>query len=181
MRASKQPDYVKEYNRKYYNEKKNKIQENSKLTFQMKNHCVIFTDGSCFGNPGEGGWGVLVLKDGNEIELSGYNGETTNNRMELLAAIKALEYIVENEIKEKVILYTDSTYVFKGATLWMEGWKARGWTKLKNVELWRELDYLKGKVPNIQWNWVKAHNGNKYNEKVDGIAKQAIYRGRGFF
>ena len=171
---SKTPEYIKQYNKKYYQSKKSNLQEKSKLNAQKKKYCVIFTDGSCINNPGQGGWGALIFFQGEKIKLSGHDENTTNNRMELLAAISAIEYCLNHNIHTKIIIYTDSTYVLKGATLWMTTWKANNWTKPKNKDLWILLDDLISKHNNIEWNWVKAHDGNPDNEEVDQLAKSAI-------
>ena len=135
----------------------------------------MYTDGACRGNPGPGGWGVLILRDGEETELRGGEAETTNNRMEMTAAIKALQQIPAGK---KVTLHTDSTYVMKGMTEWIKGWKARGWKTaskqpVKNVDLWTELDaVLDGH--DVTWTWVKGHSGNPGNEKADELARAGI-------
>ena len=135
----------------------------------------IYTDGGCSGNPGPGGWGALLSYKGKEKELSGYEPETTNNRMELMAVIEAL-----NSLKRAcdVIIYTDSKYVLQGATEWMKGWKAKNWTKkggLKNVDLWQELDSAMQRH-SLQWEWVKGHSGNAGNDRADQLAVEAYQR-----
>ncbi len=135
----------------------------------------IFTDGACRGNPGPGGWGALLRYSDHEKKLSGGELETTNNRMELMAAIKALSAIKETCIIE---LYTDSQYVQKGITEWMPGWKKRQWKKsdnkpVKNADLWQALDE-QTKRHKISWHWVKGHNGHVENELVDVLANEAI-------
>jgi ribonuclease HI len=136
---------------------------------------IIYTDGSCDPNPGPGGWAALIIMDGEEKKLYGSTAVSTNNRMELIAAIKALKSI---EIKRPIILYTDSQYLRKGVMEWMENWKSRNWKrkggKLANVDLWKELSKENEKHC-IKWRWVKAHAGNKYNEQVDRKAKQLAY------
>ena len=136
---------------------------------------IIYTDGSCDPNPGPGGWAALVIMDGKEKMLYGSSAVSTNNRMELKAAIKALKSI---EIKKPIILYTDSQYLKKGVMEWMENWKSRNWKrkggKLANVDLWKELSKETEKH-NITWQWIKAHTGDKYNEQVDRKAKQLAY------
>lgn len=130
----------------------------------------IFTDGACSGNPGPGGWGAVLRYGGNERELSGAEAHTTNNRMELLAAIRALE-----ELKRscRVELYTDSQYVQRGVMEWMKGWKAKGWpTRIKNQDLWRELDLLIQKH-DVRFHWVRGHNGHPENERADQLAVKA--------
>ncbi len=137
---------------------------------------VIYTDGACSGNPGIGGWGVVILEEKkNEILLNGGNNNTTNNRMELTAAIEALKSF---QNKENITLVTDSKYVKDGIQSWIQNWKKNGWKTsnkkpVKNKELWKELDELIVKH-NIIWEWVKGHAGNKYNEKADYLARQYI-------
>lgn len=136
-----------------------------------KNIVRIYTDGACSGNPGPGGWGVLLLWNDHEKELYGGEAETTNNRMELLAAIKGLEAVTKNVPIE---LYTDSTYVQKGVTEWMEGWKAKGWKTaskkpVKNKDLWQELDAVVSQK-NVSFHWVKGHAGHPENERADTLA-----------
>lgn len=131
---------------------------------------TIYCDGSCSGNPGPGGWGVYVKEDIGTFEMCGHGSHTTNNKMELTAAIEAIKTIINNE---SVIVYTDSQYVIKGITEWIAGWKKKGWKTttgpVKNIELWKELDSLvQGK--NINWKWVKGHNGDPGNEKADSLA-----------
>ncbi len=139
---------------------------------------IIYTDGSCDPNPGPGGWAALVIMYGEENMLYGSVAATTNNRMELIAAIKALKSI---EIRKPIVLFTDSQYLKKGVIEWMENWKSRNWKrkggKLANVDLWKELSEETEKH-SIKWQWVKAHMGNKYNEQVDRKAKQLAYSAR---
>ena len=135
----------------------------------------IFTDGACSGNPGPGGWGALLRWNGHEKELSGGEEDTTNNRMELMAAIMALETLKR---PSQVILTTDSTYVMDGITKWMPGWKAKGWKTaakkaVKNRDLWERLDSAIQRH-DITWKWVKGHNGHADNERVDQLAVAAI-------
>lgn len=139
----------------------------------------IYTDGACSGNPGPGGWGALLLYGDNEKEITGGEFETTNNRMELTAAIEALRLLKR---RCTVHLYTDSTYVRDGITKWIEGWKAKGWKTaakkpVKNADLWRALDEAAAKQ-NIEWRWVKGHAGDPGNERADALANQgmAIYK-----
>jgi len=135
----------------------------------------IFTDGACRGNPGPGGWGVLLRYNGHEKTLSGAEPMTTNNRMELLAAIQALESLKR---PCRVRLTTDSQYVQKGIQEWLANWKRRGWKTaarkpVKNVDLWQRLD--KAAAPHeIHWEWVRGHCGHPENEFVDALANQAI-------
>ena len=138
-------------------------------------HIKIFTDGACRGNPGPGGWGALLRYGKHEKILSGAEWETTNNRMELTAAIKALQAV---NIPCIVDFYTDSQYVQKGISEWLPGWKKRGWTKadkkpIKNLDLWQALE-LAVSEHNVSWHWVKGHSGHVENELVDSIANQAI-------
>ena len=135
----------------------------------------IYTDGACSGNPGIGGWGVVILDNGEEIQLNGGNHNTTNNKMELTAAIKALEYF---EQRKDLIIYTDSKYVKDGIESWIINWKQNGWKTtakkpVKNKEMWIALDDLI-KKHNINWEWVKGHAGNKHNEKADYLARRYI-------
>ncbi|GAB3476928.1 ribonuclease HI [Nocardiopsis coralliicola] len=131
----------------------------------------IYTDGACKGNPGPGGWGVLLSWGGHDKELYGGESETTNNRMELMAAIVALESITR---PAPVRLHTDSTYVRNGITGWIHGWKRNGWrtsTKkpVKNADLWRRLDAAAARL-DVDWQWVKGHAGDPGNERADLLA-----------
>ena len=141
----------------------------------MNKKVDIYTDGACSGNPGPGGWGVLIEIDNENIELSGGDRETTNNRMELMAAIKALEEIDKDY---EITLYTDSNYVKDGITSWISNWKKNNWKTaskkdVKNKELWIRLDEaIKDK--NISWGWVKGHAGNAGNEQADYLARSAL-------
>lgn len=142
-----------------------------------KKTVTIYTDGACSGNPGPGGWGALLQYGGNEKELSGGEPETTNNRMEMLAAIKALEALKQSCI---VHLYTDSTYVKDGITQWIFGWKKNGWRTaakkpVKNADLWQLLDE-QTRRHTVEWHWVKGHDGDERNERVDALARGAIIR-----
>lgn len=137
----------------------------------------IFTDGACSGNPGPGGWGALLRAKGQEKELSGGETETTNNRMELTAAIRALEALTR---PCAVILYTDSKYMMDGVQQWMPAWKARGWKTadkkpVKNQDLWQELD-SQVQRHSVKFIWVKGHAGHAENERVDEIARLAVPR-----
>ena len=141
----------------------------------MENKIIIYTDGACKGNPGPGGWGVVIIKSSNEIELFGRENNTTNNIMEMTAAIKALEYFGE---QTNITLYTDSNYLKLGITNWIHNWKKNNWKNskkvaVKNKSFWITLDKL-NTFHNVEWKWVKAHNGNKYNEKADKLATSAI-------
>ena len=138
----------------------------------------IYTDGACSGNPGIGGWGVVILLNNSEqINLKGGSLQTTNNQMELRAAIEGLKYFTKSTTLN---LYTDSKYVKDGIESWIQKWKINGWKtsskkEVKNKDLWIELNkqILQHK---IQWNWVKGHAGNKYNEKADSLAKEFILK-----
>lgn len=141
----------------------------------MQSVVEIYTDGACRGNPGPGGWGALLRFRGQEKTLYGGERETTNNRMELMAAIMALE-----ELKRpcKVILTTDSEYVRKGITEWLANWKRRGWQTsarkpVKNADLWRRLDAAAGSH-DVDWRWVKGHSGHAENELADALANRGI-------
>lgn len=141
----------------------------------IKKHVEIFTDGACSGNPGPGGWGALLRFGVTEKELSGYESDTTNNRMELRAAIEALTALKAPCL---VDLYTDSKYVRSGILEWIENWKKRGWKTadkkpVKNQELWEELDAARFKHT-ITWHWVRGHDGHVENERVDQLARDAI-------
>ncbi|OKH87823.1 ribonuclease HI [Thalassospira sp. TSL5-1] len=145
---------------------------------QDDTHIVsIFTDGACSGNPGPGGWGAILRYKGVEKEMSGGETETTNNRMELMAAISALEAIKR---PCQVEIYTDSSYVRDGITKWVFGWQKRGWKTadkkpVKNVELWQRL--LEAARPHkIEWHWVKGHAGHPENERCDELARMAVPR-----
>ena len=135
----------------------------------------IYTDGACKGNPGPGGWGAVVQMDGEEKELFGGELQTTNNRMELTAVIRALELL---ERPSQIEVYTDSQYVQKGISEWLHDWKRRGWRTadkkpVKNVDLWRELDRLAG-LHRIAWHWVKGHSGHPENERADALANRGV-------
>lgn len=139
------------------------------------NHVELFTDGACSGNPGPGGWGALLRYKGTEKELSGAEPDTTNNRMELMAAIEGLKAVKRTC---DVTLYTDSKYVLQGVTEWMDGWKSRGWKTadkkpVKNQDLWMALDEQVNRH-HVKWQWVKGHNGHVENERVDELARMAI-------
>lgn len=135
----------------------------------------MFTDGACRGNPGPGGWGVLLRYGSNEKELYGAEENTTNNRMELMAAIKGLEALSR---QCDIVLTTDSQYVKNGITQWIDNWKRKGWKTsgkkpVKNVDLWQQLDGLV-QQHTIQWEWVRGHTGHEGNEKADQLANKAI-------
>ncbi len=135
---------------------------------------TIYTDGSCSGNPGPGGWSAILIYNGVEKELYGGEMHTTNNRMEMLAAIKAIESLKESCMVE---LFTDSTYLKNGVTLWIKGWQEKNWKtsnkkEVKNVDLWQKL-VLVTNGHKINWHWVKGHSGDKYNELADVLAVKA--------
>ena len=135
----------------------------------------IFTDGACSGNPGPGGWGAILRAGGKERELYGGEPQTTNNRMELTAVIRALEALKR---PVRVCVWTDSQYVQKGISEWIGGWKARGWktaakAPVKNVDLWQELDRLAA-LHDVDWRWVKGHAGHPENERADALARRGI-------
>jgi len=138
---------------------------------------TIYTDGSCEPNPGAGGWAALLLFPDRQIPLSGAEADTTNNRMELTAAVEALRALPE---RSRVELYTDSEYLKKGITEWMPNWRARRWRrkggKLANVDLWKALDNILSQHE-VHWHWVKAHAGSRYNNQVDRLAREAMRRG----
>ncbi|RKF21127.1 ribonuclease HI [Altericroceibacterium spongiae] len=134
----------------------------------------IFTDGACKGNPGPGGWGVLLRMGRHEKELSGAEPDTTNNRMEMTAVIKGLNALIE---PCEVDLYSDSKYVIDGITKWVHGWKKKGWITaskkpVRNADLWHEL-IAAAKAHKIEWHWVKGHDGHEENERVDRLASDA--------
>lgn len=148
------------------------------------NEVIIYTDGGCSGNPGPGGWGVVVIFNGEARQLSGGEKNTTNNRMELTAAINALS-IVKNtpDFKNhKITVNIDSQYVKNGITVWIKGWKLKGWKTadkkpVKNQDLWIQLDELNSTL-NVSWNWVKGHAGIEYNEICDQLCQKEIARNR---
>jgi ribonuclease HI len=136
---------------------------------------VIYTDGACKGNPGPGGWGALLEYDGRRKELFGGEPHTTNNRMELVAVIRALEALKR---ESDVVIYTDSQYVKNGIEAWIHGWKRNGWKTsdkkpVKNEDLWRELDQLATRH-RISWHWVRGHDDNPGNERADELANQGV-------
>lgn len=148
------------------------------------NEVIIYTDGGCSGNPGPGGWGVVAIFNGEARQLSGGEKNTTNNRMELTAAINALS-IVKNtpDFKNhKITVNIDSQYVKNGITVWIKGWKLKGWKTadkkpVKNQDLWIQLDELNSAL-NVSWNWVKGHAGIEYNEICDQLCQKEIAKNR---
>ncbi|WP_445083910.1 ribonuclease HI [Candidatus Vondammii sp. HM_W22] len=141
----------------------------------MSKRVEIFTDGACKGNPGPGGWGAVLRYKGTEKQLYGGERETTNNRMELLAVIRALEALTR---PTRILITTDSQYVKKGMTEWITNWKRNGWKTaarkpVKNSDLWRQLDQLVGQY-DIDWAWVKGHSGHPENELADSLANRGV-------
>jgi ribonuclease HI len=138
-------------------------------------HVIIHTDGACSGNPGPGGWGAILSFGETEKELKGWEAHTTNNRMELMAAISALEALKK---PCRVDLHTDSKYVQDGISKWIHGWKRNGWKTsdkkpVKNVDLWKRLDESMARH-DVKWHWVKGHVGHELNERADQLARDAI-------
>lgn len=136
----------------------------------------IYTDGACRGNPGPGGWGVLLRYNDTEKSLYGGRLDTTNNQMELLAAIEGLNAITR---PCNILLVTDSQYVKNGITVWIDNWRKRNWKgsngkPVKNIELWQQLDAAVKRHTNVQWEWVRGHNGHPENERADALANQGI-------
>lgn len=145
----------------------------------MTDRIDIWTDGACSGNPGPGGWGALILNGDTRRELSGGDPATTNNRMELLAAIEALKAV---ETGTKVRIHTDSTYVKDGLTKWIHGWKRNGWKTasrkpVKNKDLWLALDEVCA-THDLEWRWVKGHAGDEGNERADALAREGAKAAR---
>ncbi|QPL47839.1 ribonuclease HI [Halomonas sp. A40-4] len=135
----------------------------------------VYTDGACRGNPGPGGWGVVLASGQHEKTLYGYEAQTTNNRMELMAAIMALRTL---NTPCQVAIWTDSQYVRQGITQWIHNWRKRQWKTaakqpVKNAELWKELD-AEAQRHQVEWHWVKGHSGHPGNERADALANQAI-------
>jgi ribonuclease HI len=147
-----------------------------------KPRVVAYTDGACAGNPGPGGWGAILISGGHRKELKGGEAATTNNRMELMAAISALEAL---KVPSHVDIHTDSEYVQKGISTWIHGWKRKGWrtaagSPVKNAELWRRLEAAQHRHE-VVWNWVRGHAGDTENERADELARegmQPFLRGR---
>lgn len=146
---------------------------------ENKNNIIIYTDGGCHGNPGPGAWACYIQVGLRYLTLSDSKIETTNNRMELSAAIGALNAVIKssNWNTKHIILYTDSMYLINGITKWIVNWKKLGWIKghhdIKNIDLWKQLDLLNSKL-DIEWKWVKGHNGNRYNEFCDWLCQEKI-------
>lgn len=145
----------------------------------MADEIVIYTDGACLGNPGPGGWGAVLRFGEHEKQLYGGESNTTNNRMELMGAISALQAITK---PYPVILFTDSSYVRNGITRWISGWKRNGWRTadkkpVKNAELWQQLDAIAAQYE-IDWRWVKGHAGNEGNELADQLASRGAQEAR---
>ena len=146
------------------------------MTFDNINY-IIYTDGACLGNPGNGGWAAIIIEPTGEKQIVGCESSTTNNRMELKAVIEALKEI---EVNSQVSLFSDSKYVIDGITKWIKNWKINDWKttnkkEIKNLDLWMDLDKLTSKFK-ITWNWVKAHSTNEYNNKVDRLARNEAER-----
>ena len=141
----------------------------------------IYTDGACVGNPGPGGWAAIIISENKKKQLFGGEKLTTNNRMELTAAIKALEYCSQQDEKQLALrqfkVYTDSIYLKEGITVWINSWEKNNWKtadkkNVKNVDLWKQLKKL-AKTNSIEWLWIKGHSGNPMNDLVDKLAKES--------
>jgi len=145
------------------------------MTVASRPHVVIYTDGACSGNPGPGGWGAILMSGTHRKELNGGEAQTTNNRMELFAAIAALEALKK---PSDVDLTTDSAYVKNGITQWIHGWKRNGWRTadkkpVKNAELWQRLEAATDRHK-VTWHWIKGHAGHAENERADELARQGM-------
>ena len=148
------------------------------------NEIIVYTDGGCSGNPGLGGWGIIVIANGEARQLSGGEKNTTNNRMELTAAISALS-VIKNTPSfngKKITVNIDSQYVKNGITVWIKGWKQKGWKTadkkpVKNQDLWQQLDDLNSSL-DVEWNWVKGHAGIEYNEICDQLCQKEIAKNK---
>jgi ribonuclease HI len=146
----------------------------------MTPEVMIYTDGACSGNPGPGGWGAILMSGDREREICGGEPNTTNNRMELMAAIAALEALKR---PCRVELHTDSQYLRNGITVWLGSWKARGWrttskAPVKNEDLWRRLDEARARH-DVDWRWVKGHSGHPLNERADALARKGLLEALG--
>ena len=146
------------------------------MTEQNSNLIELYTDGACRGNPGPGGWGVWIRYNQHEKELCGGELDTTNNRMELMAAIQGLDSLTRDDCQ--VQLYTDSKYVMQGITEWIHNWKKKGWKTaarkpVKNADLWQQLDKARERHE-VEWIWVKGHSGHEGNERADDLANRGI-------
>ncbi len=141
------------------------------------NTVIVYTDGACSGNPGPGGFAAIVIAQGKEHIIKGGDKNTTNNRMEMIALIEALQYVQSNHKDERIEIHVDSQYVLKGATEWLPGWKRKNWKAtsgpVKNRELWEQIDSLMQGLT-LKWIWVKGHDGEKYNEMADEIAVSEV-------
>ena len=153
-----------------------------KKSSDEKESLLIYTDGGCHGNPGPGAWAYVIIDNGNTVEISGGSANTTNNRMELTAAIEALRTVTKNAKwnKRKIEFFCDSKYVKSGISEWIFSWKAKGWkTSAKkdvlNKDLWEELDDLASRL-SIEWKWVKGHAGIEYNERCDALCQKEMLR-----
>ncbi|WP_116246719.1 ribonuclease HI [Nocardiopsis sp. FIRDI 009] len=147
--------------------------DNGEDQVDLEQRVVIYTDGACSGNPGPGGWGVWLRYGAHEKELYGGEESTTNNRMELMAAIRALESLTR---QVPVVVHTDSSYVRDGITSWLANWKRRGWQTagkkpVKNVDLWQRLDEVASRH-DVEWRWVRGHSGDEGNERADALARR---------
>lgn len=145
------------------------------MTAEIQKKVIIYTDGACSGNPGPGGWGAILIYNDKRKEISGFEQDTTNNRMELLAAISALESL---KSPCSVALYSDSEYLRQGITRWIHGWKKNGWKNaskkpVKNVDLWQRLETA-AERHKVEWHWVKGHSGHPENDRADQLATDAI-------
>tara|TARA_B100001057_G_scaffold343038_1_gene343987 strand:- start:37 stop:489 length:453 start_codon:yes stop_codon:yes gene_type:complete len=141
----------------------------------MKNKVIIYTDGACKGNPGVGGWGAVLTYKDKSKKIYGYEEETTNNRMELKAAIEALSSL---KSRSDVVIFTDSKYLMEGINSWIENWKTNNWRtsnkkEVKNIDLWKDIDKYNN-YHTIEWNWVKGHSGDIGNDTADELANLAI-------
>ncbi len=146
----------------------------------MTPQVIVHTDGACRGNPGPGGWGAILHAGAHTKELWGGELDTTNNRMELMGAIQALEAL---NMPCRVQLHTDSQYVMKGITQWISGWKAKGWktadkSPVKNVDLWQRLDAARARH-DVDWRWIKGHAGHEFNERADELARRGMLEALG--